>query len=105
MKKQKLIIGLAGGLIVVLIVGGVILFNHSKGASSKGNITLQTAQKVKDDEDNTKATTEDKPALETAEDTLEKPDKKLEDDKATPVKQALTAMFNWIGQTLSLIHI
>ena len=30
MKKQKLIIGLAGGLIVVLIVGGVILFNHSK---------------------------------------------------------------------------
>ena len=99
MKKQKLIIGLAGGIIAVLIVGGVILFNHSKGASNKGNITLQTAQKVKDDEDDTKTTAEDKPALETAEDTLEKPDKKLEDDKATPVKQALTAMFNWIGQT------
>ena len=42
MKKQKLIIGIAGGLIAVLIVGGVILFNHSKGASSKGNITLES---------------------------------------------------------------
>lgn len=39
MKNKKLIIGIAGGLIAVLIVGGVILFNHSKGASSKGNIT------------------------------------------------------------------